>query len=228
MAAVNWAKTQERFARSSGAKKGTPGGKAAPRPSSGARTVARDSLAISGAAKAGPTARTLDVKPQNQYDGKDKNACGTTSLAMVLDLFCPGRPGNIHGVIDREIRRADLFSTPDKLASYAENHGLRAAVKSDASLSDLRGSLDKGLPVQVAIDPDGDKSDFTTHFVVVEGYEQDASGKITAVKISDPAGAKKYTLDAETFMKRWSDLSFGNVASGMDRVMITYAPKDNR
>lgn len=181
-----------------------------------------------GSSKAGTTVKTLDVKPQNQFDGEDRNACGTTSLAMILDYFYPGRPGNNHHVIDQEIRRADLFSTPDNLASYAEKHGLRASVKTEASLADIKGALDKGLPVQVVIDPDGDKGDFVTHFVVVEGYEQDASGKITKLHISDPAGADKYTIDAETFEKRWSDLNYSNVPSGMSRMMITYAPTDNR
>ena len=178
--------------------------------------------------KAGTTVKSLNVKPQNQYDGSDQNACGTTSLAMVMDYFYPGRAGNNHNVIDKEIRRADLFSTPDNLASYAEDHGLRSSVKTEASLSDIKGALDKGLPVQVVIDPDGNKGDFTTHFVVVEGYEQDAAGNITKLNISDPAGAKKYSIDADTFMKRWSDLNYSNVPSGMSRMMITYAPTDNR
>ncbi|MBM3269248.1 MAG: C39 family peptidase [Candidatus Sericytochromatia bacterium] len=172
---------------------------------------------------------TLNVKPQDQFaNTTDRNACGTTSLAMIMDYWYPGRKGNDHFTIDKEIRRADLFSTPDNLARYAESHGLRASVKTEASLSDIKYALDRGLPVQVVIDPDGDKSDFVTHFVVVEGYETDASGKITRLRISDPAGGDKYTLDADTFMKRWTDLHYSGVPSGMSRMMITYAPKDNR
>jgi hypothetical protein len=180
-------------------------------------------------AAASGTTRTLNVKPQNQFaNTTEQNACGTTSLAMIMDYFNPGKAGNDHFTIDKEIRRADLFSTPDNLARYAESHGFRASVKTEAGLGDIKGALDKGLPVQVVIDPDGDRGDFVTHFVVVEGYETDASGNITELKISDPAGGDKYTLSADKFMERWSDLHYSNVPSGMNRMMITYAPKDNR
>ncbi len=181
------------------------------------------------APQAASKVHTLNVLPQNQFASTDEqNACGTTSLAMIMDYWYPGRKGNDHFAIDKAIRRADLFSTPDNLARYAEDHGLRASVKTEASLSDIKYALDRGLPVQVVIDPDGDKSDFTTHFVVVEGYETDASGKMTALRISDPAGGDKYTLDADTFRRRWSDLHYGTVPSGMSRMLIAYAPKDNR
>jgi len=172
--------------------------------------------------------RNLGVRPQNQFDGSDRNACGTTSLASILDYFNPGSPVAKHQAIDQAIRRGDMFSSPEELMRFAQDNGYRASHKSGASLDDIRKMLDQGVPVQVMVDPDGNGSDTTLHYVAVTGYKTDASGKITGVTITDPGGGEVYEEDADHFLKRWSNLEMGGVEVGFDREMITYVPDDGR
>lgn len=186
----------------------------------------------SGVADATPverkTVRTLAVKPQNQFDGDDRNACGTTSLASILAFFDPGSPLARHQVLDKQMRNADLFSAPDELLRFARENGYRAGMKTDASLDDIKGMLDKGVPVQVLVDPDNDGGDITLHYVAVTGYKADVSGKITHLTITDPAGGEVYEEAADHFVKRWANLKVGGFDAGFNRVMLTYLPDDGR
>ncbi|MBM3266940.1 MAG: C39 family peptidase [Candidatus Sericytochromatia bacterium] len=172
--------------------------------------------------------RNLAVRPQNQFDGDDRNACGTTSLAGILAYWDPGsRLGN-HQALDRLMRRGDMFSSPDELLRVARAAGYRADMKTGASLDDIRKMLDQGVPVQVVVDPDSDGGDITLHYVAVTGYKTDSSGKITSLTITDPGGGEVYEEAADHFLKRWSDLRMGGIATGFDRVMLSYVPAGDR
>ncbi len=163
----------------------------------------------------------LGVLAQNQGN---TNACGTTSLANVMTHW--GMP-RTHEQIDKSIRPFDLFTAPDKLVSYARDNGLRAELKSDASLDDLAKMVDQGVPPIVLMDPDSDNN-ANLHYVTVTGYNRDANGKIKDLVIADSAGGYRYTMPAAEFQKKWDNLKMGGIGTGLNNVMITTVPKDGR
>jgi hypothetical protein len=167
------------------------------------------------------TPNDLGVLAQNQGH---TNACGTTSLANVMTYW--GMP-RTHEQIDHAVRAFDIFSAPDKLVSYARDNGLRAELKNDSSLNDIAHAIDQGTPPIVLIDPDNDKN-ANLHYVSVTGYNRDASGKVSELAIADSAGGYRYTVPAADFQKQWDKLKMDGVGTGLNNVMITTAPKDNR
>lgn len=167
------------------------------------------------------TPNDLGVLAQNQGQ---TNACGTTSLANVMTHW--GMP-RTHEQIDSSIRPFDLFTAPDKLVDYARANGLRADIKTDASLDDLAHMVDQGVPPIVLMDPDNG-SNANLHYISVTGYNRGADGKISDVAIADSAGGYRYTMPAEEFQKRWNNLKMENISTGLSNVMISTVPNDGR
>ncbi|HEY8212112.1 MAG TPA: C39 family peptidase [Myxococcaceae bacterium] len=169
----------------------------------------------------GPVSRNLPLEPQNQGQ---TNSCGTTSLAMIESYF--GHP-TTHEQIDPEIRAFNLGTAPDDIASYANSHDLHASVKNEGSLEDLAKNVDNGVPTMVLTDAPGNKADpknGENHYVVVTGYQRDASGKITKVNVADPWGVKR-EMDAKDFDSRWANSNQLGISTGNSRLMISFAPK---
>jgi uncharacterized protein YvpB len=175
-----------------------------------------------------PTRREIpSFSHQNQYTNNQSNACGTTSLSMLMNYHNPGKAANNRNTIDNAIRNGDMFTAPDDVVGYARKNGYKAEIKNDASFSDIQSMLDKGLPVEVLIDP-GSTTDFNLHYITVTGYEKDAAGNITKVIVNDPAKNGRTELSYDDFMGKWSDLKMGGIPTGMNRVMMTICPNDNR
>lgn len=172
----------------------------------------------------------LGVVPQGQGN---TNACGTTSLAMLLSYW--DKPTD-HFKIDQTIRRMDMPTSPDDIVRYAESQGMRASVKTDASLNDLASMIDQGVPAQVLMDPlfgsgrtEFDPSDSTLHYVTVSGYERGLDGKIANLVISDPGGSgSHYKVDAKEFEEAWSNLRLLGAETGLNRLMVAMVPNDDR
>ncbi|HEU4758514.1 MAG TPA: C39 family peptidase [Dehalococcoidia bacterium] len=170
----------------------------------------------------GPVDRNMPLQPQDQGA---TNSCGTTSLAMIESYF--GHP-TTHQQIDPEIRAFNLGTAPDDIASYANSHDLRASVKNEGSLEDLAKNVDRGVPTMVLTDAPGNKPDpknGENHYVVVTGYQRDASGKITKIDVADPWGVKR-EMDAKDFDSRWAKGKQLGISTGDSRMMISFVPKD--
>lgn len=79
------------------------------------------------------------------------NACGTTTLAYVLRYLlgdaAPPRPQ-----IDRQVRRADIFTAPSLLVSYARRLGLAAELYNGADLDLVQDLVSRDVPVMVLTD----------------------------------------------------------------------------
>lgn len=161
------------------------------------------------------------------------NACGTTSLAMLLSYW--GIP-TTHGQIDAVIRRTNMPTSPDDLVRYAESLGMRASLTTDASLDDLASMLDQGVPVQVLIDPldpsgtmPVNRNDAILHYVNVTGYQRGPDGRIASLTICDPGReGYRYSVPAGEFEKLWSNLKLLGAETGINRLMIAMAPGDGR
>lgn len=176
-------------------------------------------LAPSGAVKLSPN--DLGVLAQDQGN---TNACGTTSLANVMTYW--GK-STTHNEIDKSIRAFDVFTAPDKIVDYARSNGMRADIKTDANVEDLAKMVDQGVPPIILMDPD-ESSNANLHYMTVTGYNRDSSGKISDVVVADSAGGNRYTMSADEFQKKWSDLKMGGVSTGLSNVMISTVPNDGR
>lgn len=184
------------------------------------------------AASTGSTKRASRLNVVLQGQGLS-NACGTTSLAMLLSYW--GIP-TTHAQIDAVIRRTNMPTSPDDLVRYAESLGMRASLKTDASLDDLTAMLDQGVPVQVLIDPldptgtmPVNRNDAILHYVNVTGYQRGPDGRISTLTICDPGReGYRYTIPAGEFEKLWSNLKLMGAETGINRLMIAMAPGDGR
>lgn len=173
-------------------------------------------------------ARDFDAFLMNQFDGDARNACGTTSLSMLLNFWKGNTDAYNHSQIDKMVRRGpDMYSSPLNLRDYARAEGFRSEVKNQASLDDLKAYVDQGVPVQVLYDPNRDGGDATLHYVNVIDYEADAQGNVTDVVIADPAGGRIDTVPVAEFKERWDKLKFMNVPTGTSNLMIVTLPGEN-
>lgn len=168
---------------------------------------------------------------QCQFDGVNgENACGTTSLSMLLNFWL-NRPGAYtHDRIDPVIRTLGTFTTPEQVVRYAESQGFRASARNDSSLDELRGLLDRGVPVEVVIDPTGTGTSVYLHYVDVVGYETDAQGRLSALKIADPGnagGTAPVRMGVAEFTQQWGQLHWKGVDTGLNNVLITLLPNAN-
>lgn len=188
-------------------------------------SLASDQIALSSTGV--KDARGFGRFLENQNKNGVTNGCGTTSLAMTLS-FWTGTPGAYtRERIDNTIRRFNLASSPQNIVDYAESQGFRASAMNNANLEDLRAFLDKGVPVQVMYDPDGDGSDATLHYVVVTDYESNEKGALTALKIADPWGGIEAVVPVDTFNERWDQLGLYGRSTGINNLMIPLLPESN-
>lgn len=158
-----------------------------------------------------------------QYTGGDQNACGTTSLTMILQHF--GKKVSREEV-DEKIRALDGPTDPEEIVSFAKKHDLNAAMYNKGTVDELKSFLDKGIPLEVLYDPNADGSDMTLHYVVVTGYETDPKSGKTNLLINDPARLEPVRMDQAEFEKNWSNVKFKNLGTGLDNFFIAIAPKD--
>jgi len=93
---------------------------------------------------------------------KDPNACGTTSLAMVLaNMGLIPRTYAAAKQLDQQMRPGGIFTTPSQLTRAANAHGIHAAGINHATIDDLRKQLAAGHKVMAMLDG--------PHWVVVTG-----------------------------------------------------------
>ncbi len=169
-----------------------------------------------------PPKTELDVTPLDQGNS---NGCGTASLATVMSYFGNTRTRE---QIDEQIRPYDMPTAPDRMMEYARANGMRAEIKTDASVDDLVRMVDQGVPPIVLIDPDGNVNDANLHYVTVSGYSRDADGQISELSIANTATGKVEKMSVDDFQKRWGDLKLEGVPTQLNKVMLTTVPKDGQ
>ena len=126
------------------------------------------------------------------------NACGTTTLAYVLRYLlgesAPARPQ-----IDRQVRRADIFTAPDLLIAYARRLGLAAERYDGADLDLVRDLVSRDVPVMVLTDltPLDLTDTANLHWICVVAVDGDR------LAIYNPHGYQE-ELDRASFEANWS------------------------
>jgi hypothetical protein len=191
-----------------------------------ANSIARSAVLVAGANNE-PTQDWSSVPKLNQAE----QACGTTSLAMIMD-YLQGRNNVNPDDIDRAIHRTSLFGTaPSDLRNYARDHGLSAEMYNHSTIDELKGYLRQGYAVQVSINHlDGSKApnllklDIKQHYVIVIGFEMRDGQEY--VKIRDPIDPNNrdhrsdatYSMSLDDFKQKWGWPS----DDGLRNFMIVY------
>ncbi len=148
------------------------------------------------------------------------NACGTTSLAMVMSYL--GVP-ETKEAIDSVIRRMNVFSSPADLIGFARDHGLQAQGYNHGTWADIEEDAGRGAPCILLINagysyPDGSSiSGF--HYVVAAGHGIDpVNGQRYAV-LHDP----NYGTDMALYEADLITMG-GNVGWGFAGYYMAFAP----
>ncbi|MNX97783.1 Peptidase C39 family protein [compost metagenome] len=128
--------------------------------------------------------------------------------------------------VDAKIRQIDGPTSPASIVSFAKEQGLNAALYNRGSVDELKKFLDRGIPLEVMIDPDANPNDTVLHYVVVTGYEADPKTGKTNLLINDPARLEPVRMSESDFLEKWSSLKVKNFDSGLDKFFIAIAPKD--
>lgn len=188
------------------------------------------------------------------------NSCGTTSLSMLLKYHQGHTLENTVTTIDKYIRAKgkleialpsgiksfdiDGYTAPRDIVDYANKSGMRAGLKNNAGIGDLKAYLDKGVPVMCLTDwnfeggsydkpalakPDGESA----HWVNVVGYDYQTNPETNKqelyLTIANPHGHIQQVSETD-FKKIWSGLELAvgdsRIDTGMNRLMVAMVPRD--
>ncbi|MFN8522497.1 MAG: C39 family peptidase [Chloroflexota bacterium] len=127
------------------------------------------------------------------------NACGTTTLTYILKYLL-GAEAPERTQVDSKMRRADIFSAPMLLASYARSYDLSVRVYNNATIEMLRDLVTRGVPVMVLTDttPLNLQDTANLHWVSVVAMHEDK------VAIYNPHGYQE-EVDLASFESHWRE-----------------------
>lgn len=167
----------------------------------------------------GPTLPgAIDGTRMPAIDQGNSNACGSSSLAMIMSYL--GVPTSRQDV-DREIRRVDKGLPPQPMIDYAREHGLNAEGYNHGSWDEIKGLVQRGVAVQVDINTQADGSQSNLHWLAVVGFRTDpATGKEQIGVRNSAAGGKVEWMDRDQFEKKWHHPLDG---TGYDNFFVAYA-----
>jgi ABC-type bacteriocin/lantibiotic exporter with double-glycine peptidase domain len=124
---------------------------------------------------------------------QQKNGCGASSLAMILQYW------NSVPAVDPQSIFAQLYSdklkgiAASRMKTYLEQKGFRAFTFS-GTLPDLKEHLLKGRPLIVSL------GGSTLHYVVVVGLDE----RQKLVLVNDPAVKKLSRMNQDEFLAAWN------------------------
>ena len=162
----------------------------------------------------------------NQYEvcTDNRNACGTTSLSMILaDQGLLEKDLKAAQDLDHEVRPWGGFSAPYDLRRYARWHGLYTSSWNNASFEDLEARLARGNSIQCLV-----SGGSSPHWIYVMGVETDAKTGEKTVIVGDPGDHSSSRLSQEAFEKKWKEPNTGlggkfmNDAAGYQNYMLVY------
>jgi hypothetical protein len=150
-------------------------------------------------------------------DQGDTNSCGTSSLAMIMNYL--GVPVSRQD-IDSEVRRVDQGAMPQPLIDYARANGLEAEGYNHGSWDEIKGYIERGIPVQALINVKADGDPSNGHFVAVVGFRTDPKTGEEQIGFRNSAdGGKVNWMSRAEFENKWT-----NHFAGFDKFFIAYAP----
>lgn len=170
-----------------------------------------------------------DAGCQVYVRGQKVNACGTTSLARVLNYF--GRNVSPDDIDDR-IRSSsfEMFSEPIGLKDFAESSGLNAEVYIGGDLEEVRALVHRGIPVMLDISSIANSTDVNNgHWVVVISFcelpaDYPPGATRTVIGIYDPNG-KQFGISPEDLNLFWGTMELEGIRL-WDKLYIAVSTAD--
>jgi hypothetical protein len=168
----------------------------------------------------GKTSVALKGYDNSAISIQGNNYCGQFAMTALLKAL--GKNVDAQKVYE-DTNPWGIFTAPTTITEYLNMNGIDASSRQNASVSDIVKQIDNGYPALVLMSSD-DKG--TPHWVCVYGYDTDANGNVTSVKIRDSYwGVNEGTsMDINTFKERWSAPlgdSFGSKFVGYKNQMIS-------
>lgn len=157
------------------------------------------------------------MKPIKQ----NHNACGTASLAMVINFLT--EENITWQEIDKDIRRGSyICACPPDLVNYARKKGLQARQYNHGTLDDIKKFTGMGLPMIAFLDPTPDNPwNLAWHWVAIVGAEEaDGQEKIINNNPSydEPQNPRRDNRDI--FEEKWANLKALGIKFGYDKYFI--------
>jgi len=156
-------------------------------------------LTLEGKAPAGQSSLILDVKGPLNHNYNFRNTCGQFAINSVL---------NYYGVREEYTTTAQntnpngCFTAPDTIIKYLASRGIGSNVKNNATLGDLKTSIDANNPVFCYVGVGN-----IPHWIVVIGYDLDATGEVSALYMRDAywGSFSNYKTSKEIFLQIWEE-----------------------
>jgi hypothetical protein len=180
-----------------------------------------------------PSQKTLDTRPL--YQG-NTNGCGTTSLAMALNLLNSLKPPSsqrqtpfTRELLDTGTREWDSYASVSTLQQAARRQQFFAEVYPNLSFETLAKHLANNEPIIALINPVPArlKDDSALHYVLIDGYNDNRNSQKPPnrprIRFTDPALKSNATqwIDFETFKtdywqtKTWRGFPIGATQVGL-------------
>lgn len=128
----------------------------------------------------------------------DPNACGTTTLSMILatrGLIPPTLEAA--KAVDDAVRRWGGFSAPDDLEKFAESKGLHSEGYNDQSFGDIKNHLGAGRSVMAMINGGSNP-----HWIAIQNVSEKNGQEF--VTYADPADGATHTVTRQEFEAMWA------------------------
>jgi hypothetical protein len=165
------------------------------------------------------TEKELDI---NSIKQKPK-ACGTTSLAMVLNYF--GKDVS-PDELDNQVRKGNYGTTVSLVQEAAEKQGVNAVVLNNSNYEEIKEHVDKGHGIMAVVDSFERRTDGKTHFLVISGYREE-NGK-RQIQITNTNGKDPTWQDYDDFVEnRWSQVDIYGIDTGRDNLAIVFSTEDD-
>ncbi|HNV72678.1 MAG TPA: C39 family peptidase, partial [Candidatus Ozemobacteraceae bacterium] len=145
-----------------------------------------------------PTMHHLPGYDNMNIDIDGDNYCGQFAMSTLLNgMGIQTDPQKVY----KDTNPAGIFTAPPVIVEYLRSKGVDARMKNRASVSDITKRIDQGKPVMVLVD----SGDGTPHWICIYGYDTDASGKVTSVRMRDSYWGTDgpHTMPIADFEKAW-------------------------
>jgi len=140
----------------------------------------------------------LDIKP---FQGTlHQSMCGPSSLKMVFDYY--GYNKSEDEIAQMSGTTKELGTSAEGLQKTAQMVGLQARIHDNSTFEDIKGWLDKKVPVIVDwFAPGGTEEVGDGHYSVVVDLDD------TFIYLQDPEVGKLRKIEREEFMRVWFDFT---------------------
>ena len=158
---------------------------------------------------------------ENQLVDGVKNACGTCSLAGILNYWS-GQKQYSRAGLDEQIRHGDLTTSPHQLARFARSQGFRSEAVHEMSCDQLADLVDQGVPVQIVVKSFVHPG--ALHYITAVGATRDSEGQPEGFRFADTSGAQMRDLDLKELEERWHDLTYKGIPTGLNHPALIHLP----